>query len=73
MFGVFAALRFYFVTWLGERVVADMRTVIADPAFRARVESVGTVPRTGSPEEFAAAIEDQRARIAAIHQAKPAQ
>ena len=56
-----------------ERIVADMRTVIADPAFRARVESVGTVPRTGSPEEFAAAIEDQRARIAAIHQAKPAQ
>ena len=25
-FGVFAALRFYLVTWLGERVVADVRS-----------------------------------------------
>ena len=25
VFGVFAALRFYLVTWLGERVVADVR------------------------------------------------
>ena len=52
------------------------RTIIADPAFRARVIGVGTAPRTGTPEEFAAAIEDQRAKIAAIHQAsdkKPAQ
>jgi tripartite-type tricarboxylate transporter receptor subunit TctC len=56
-----------------QRIAADMRTIIADPAFRARVESVGTAPRTGSPEEFAAAIEEQRAKIAAIHQAKPAQ
>lgn len=26
LFGVFAALRFYLVTWLGERVVADLRS-----------------------------------------------
>jgi ATP-binding cassette subfamily B protein len=38
-FGIFAALRFYFVTWLGERVVADMRSDIyrrvvrMDPTF----------------------------------------
>ena len=25
VFGIFAALRFYLVTWLGERVVADIR------------------------------------------------
>src|SRR5688500_14652587 len=25
VFGIFAALRFYIVTWLGERVVADIR------------------------------------------------
>ena len=31
--------------------------------------SVGTAPRTGTPEEFAAAIEEQRAKIAAIHEA----
>ena len=39
VYGVFAALRFYLVTWIGERVVADMRSAIyarvirMDPAF----------------------------------------
>jgi hypothetical protein len=33
------------------------------------VVSVGTAPRLGSSEEFAAAIEEQRNTIAAIHQA----
>ena len=39
IFGVFAALRFYLVTWLGERVVADLRTAVyrrvvrMDPMF----------------------------------------
>jgi ATP-binding cassette subfamily B protein len=39
VYGVFAALRFYLVTWLGERVVADLRSAIyarvirMDPAF----------------------------------------
>jgi ATP-binding cassette subfamily B protein len=39
VFGVFAALRFYLVTWLGERVVADLRESVyrrvirMDPAF----------------------------------------
>ncbi|MBM0103360.1 ATP-binding cassette domain-containing protein [Steroidobacter sp. S1-65] len=39
VFGLFAALRFYFVTWLGERVVADLRAdvyarvVRMDPTF----------------------------------------
>ncbi|HEV7633754.1 MAG TPA: ABC transporter transmembrane domain-containing protein, partial [Steroidobacteraceae bacterium] len=28
LFGVFAALRFYLVTWLGERVVADIRQAV---------------------------------------------
>jgi tripartite-type tricarboxylate transporter receptor subunit TctC len=58
------------------RIAADIRAIIADPAFRARVIAVGTAPRLGTSEEFAAAIEEQRARIAAIHQSsdkKPAQ
>jgi tripartite-type tricarboxylate transporter receptor subunit TctC len=58
------------------RIASDTRAIIADPAFRARVTAVGTAPRLGTPEEFAAAIEEQRAKIAAIHQAsdkKPAQ
>ncbi|MDB6084859.1 MAG: transporter [Gammaproteobacteria bacterium] len=39
LFGVFAALRFYLVTWVGERVVADLRTAVyrrvvrMDPMF----------------------------------------
>ncbi|GFE79329.1 ABC transporter ATP-binding protein [Steroidobacter agaridevorans] len=39
LFGIFAALRLYFVTWLGERVVADLRADIyarvvrMDPTF----------------------------------------
>ncbi len=39
VFGVFAALRFYLVSWLGERVVADLREAVysrvirMDPAF----------------------------------------
>jgi len=39
VFGVFAALRFYLVTWLGERVVADLREAVyrrvvrMDPSF----------------------------------------
>jgi tripartite-type tricarboxylate transporter receptor subunit TctC len=52
-----------------QRIVTDMHAIVADPAFRARVVSVGTAPRDGTPEEFAAAIEEQRAKIAAIHQA----
>jgi ATP-binding cassette subfamily B protein len=39
VFGVFAALRFYLVTWVGERVVADLRSAVyrrvvrMDPLF----------------------------------------
>jgi len=39
LYGVFAALRFYLVTWLGERVVADLRSAVyrrvvrMDPTF----------------------------------------
>jgi ATP-binding cassette subfamily B protein len=34
VFGVFAALRFYLVTWLGERVVADLRRDVYDRVIR---------------------------------------
>ena len=54
---------------LKERIATDPHAIIADPAFRARAIAVGTAPRSGTPEEFAAAIEEQRAKIAAIHQA----
>jgi len=34
VFGAFAALRFYLVTWLGERVVADIRSAVYDRVIR---------------------------------------
>ena len=34
VFGGFAALRYYLVTWLGERVVADIRTAVYDRVVR---------------------------------------
>jgi tripartite-type tricarboxylate transporter receptor subunit TctC len=52
-----------------QRVVTDVAAIVGSPDFRARVLKVGTVPRSGSPEEFAAAIEAQREQIAAIHAA----
>lgn len=54
---------------LKQRIAADLNDITADPAFRARAIAVGTAPRGGTPIEFAAAIEDQRAKIAAIHRA----
>jgi ATP-binding cassette, subfamily B, bacterial len=34
VFGIFAALRFYLVTWLGERVVANVRKAVYDRVVR---------------------------------------
>jgi tripartite-type tricarboxylate transporter receptor subunit TctC len=59
-----------------ERISADVRAVVAEPAFRARLLASGVAPRSGTAAEYAAAIEEQRAKLAAIHQAtvaKPAQ
>ena len=58
-----------------ERVLKDVRDVTAEPAFREKIAASGSSARTGTTAEFAAAIEGQRARIAAIHQAnaKPQQ
>ena len=60
---------------LKQRIAADVRAVGADPAIGARIASAGSLVRLGGPAEFAAAIEEQRAKIAAIHDtlAKPAQ
>ena len=52
-----------------QRVLTDVSTIVRDPAFRERVVAVGTVPRPGTSEDFAAAMEDQRAKIVAIHEA----
>jgi hypothetical protein len=61
--------------YVRERIVRDVQAVAADPAFRSRLIAGGTVSRSGTSEEFAAAIAEQRQKIAAIHRAfaKPAQ
>jgi tripartite-type tricarboxylate transporter receptor subunit TctC len=60
--------------YVSERIVRDVQAVAADQAFRSHLMAGGTVSRSGTSQEFAAAIEEQRGRIAAIHRAfaKPA-
>ena len=54
------------ISELKERIAADIVAVAADPAIAARVVQGGSVMRLGTPAEFAAAIEEQRAKVAAI-------
>jgi tripartite-type tricarboxylate transporter receptor subunit TctC len=51
---------------LRERIAADVRAVAADPAIKERLAKMGSVALGSTPAEFAAAIEDQRAKVAAI-------
>jgi len=56
------------------RFAADVAAVANDPALAARLADLGTALRVGASAEFAAAIEDQRAKIAGIAGAsKPVQ
>jgi tripartite-type tricarboxylate transporter receptor subunit TctC len=49
-----------------DRVAADVAAVAADPALAARLASLGSALRVGTTAQFAGAIEEQRAKIAAI-------
>ncbi len=51
---------------LRERIAADVRSVAAQPAVVARFEAIGVVARSGTPAEFAAAIEEQRVKVAKV-------
>jgi tripartite-type tricarboxylate transporter receptor subunit TctC len=51
---------------LRDRIAADVRTVADDSAVKDRLLPIGIVARTGTPSDFAAAIEEQRAKVAAI-------
>jgi tripartite-type tricarboxylate transporter receptor subunit TctC len=52
---------------LRERIAADVAAVAAaDPAIGARLTDTGQVLNVGGPAEFGAAIDEQRAKIAAI-------
>src|SRR5262245_15957072 len=47
------------------RIAADVREVGADPTIATRLNDTGQLPNFGGPAEFHAAIEQQRARVAA--------
>jgi tripartite-type tricarboxylate transporter receptor subunit TctC len=50
---------------LRTRIAADVGEVGTDPAIAARLNDTGQLPNFGGPAEFHAAIELQRARVAA--------
>ncbi len=54
---------------LRARVAGDVRTVLAEPAIATRLNATGQVVVPGNAAEFAAAIEEQRAALAASAQA----
>jgi tripartite-type tricarboxylate transporter receptor subunit TctC len=54
-----------------KRISDDVQAIAGDAAFRDRIVKAGSAVRTGSAAEFAAAIEDQRSKIAAIHKTIP--
>ena len=51
------------------KIAADVRAVAADPAVVERLKPTGAVMRPGTGAEFAAAIEEQRQKVAAVAQA----
>ena len=48
-----------------ERIAADVRAQLADPQIAERMTATGQIVNPGSPAEFAAAIEEQNAQMAA--------
>jgi len=54
---------------LKTRIAADIREIATDPAVAARLQPTGATMRPGNAAEFATAIEEQRAKVAAVAQA----
>jgi tripartite-type tricarboxylate transporter receptor subunit TctC len=51
-----------------EQIGADIVAVTKDPVVSARLSATAQMVNPGSPDEFAASIEDQRAKLATIAQ-----
>jgi tripartite-type tricarboxylate transporter receptor subunit TctC len=49
-----------------DKIAADIREIAADPAVMTRLASTGQVINPGTPAEFATALAEQRAAVAAI-------
>jgi tripartite-type tricarboxylate transporter receptor subunit TctC len=51
---------------LRDRIAADVRAVAENPAVSDRLPAIGIVARGSTPGQFAAAIEEQRVKVASI-------
>jgi tripartite-type tricarboxylate transporter receptor subunit TctC len=51
---------------LRDRIAADVRAVAENPAVSDRLPAIGILARGSTPGEFAAAIEEQRVKVASI-------
>jgi tripartite-type tricarboxylate transporter receptor subunit TctC len=49
-----------------DRIAADIRQVVSDPEVEAKLSATGQVVNPGTPAEFAAALDDQRATVKQI-------
>lgn len=49
-----------------EKIAADIRQVLSDPDINAKLTATGQVVNPGSPKEFDAALDDQRAKVGEI-------
>jgi tripartite-type tricarboxylate transporter receptor subunit TctC len=61
---------------VGEKIAKDIRDIANDPDVNAKLTATGQVVNPGSPEDFAAALKDQREKVAEIGKVleiKPAQ
>lgn len=59
-----------------DRIATDIRQVVSDPEVEAKLSATGQVVNPGTPAEFAAALDDQRATVKQIGETlgiKPAQ
>ena len=54
---------------LKARIAADVREIANDPAVAERLKPTGSMMRPGNAAEFAAAIEEQRSKVAAVAEA----
>ena len=55
---------------LRERIAADVLVIGSDSTINERVANLGSAVRVGTTADFVAAIEEQRAKIAALHAAR---
>ena len=49
---------------LRERIAADMREIVQEPDFVEKLNVTGQIANAGGPAEFAAAMQEQRERLA---------